>query len=135
MIRFEIDNIIGDDSHDGIKHFEMKGTHEKVIEECGMALYCIIYGFEKQYKDIEDKTGYIYIGNVREYFKNIMDLAELNAAGFHYDYEKGDLSEDEIQKLDSLFDNCLVFLSESEKEPPEIDKLFMDVRYKNPNPD
>lgn len=34
MIRIEIDQI--DDITDGIKHFEMKGIHEKVIEECGV---------------------------------------------------------------------------------------------------
>lgn len=127
MIRIEIDS-------DGIKHFEMKGTHETVIDECCMALYNIIYAFEKQYRDIEyPNTDCDYIGKVKGCFQEIMDCAELNAAGLHYDESKGDLSKDESQELDSLHDSCLIFLNEGEEDPPEIDKLFMDVRYKKPD--
>jgi hypothetical protein len=131
MIRIEIDS---DGTKDGIKHFEMKGTHERVIEECGIALYNIIYAFKKQYRDIEyPNTDFEYIGNVREYFQKIMDCAEMNAAGFDYDESKGDLSEDEIQQLDSLHNSYLIFLNDGKEEPPEVDKLFMDVRYKKPD--
>ena len=132
-IEFDIDKIDSGDLENGIKHFEMKGTHKKVVEECCIALYSIIYAFKRQYSEIENKTGYVHGLNVGELFKNIIDTVELSAAGFHYDKSTGDLSEDPRDTLDSLFDNCLVFLSESEKEPPEIDKLFMDVRYRKPD--
>lgn len=131
MIRIEIDS---DGTNDGIKHFEMKGNHERVIEECGIALYNIIYAFQKQYRDIEyPNTEFDYIVNVREYFQKMMDCAELNAAGFEHDESKGDLSEDDFQQLESMHDSTLIFLNEGEEEPPEIDKLFMDVRYRNPD--
>lgn len=129
MIRIEldIDKIDNGDLKDGM-HFEMKGTHKKVIEECGIALCSIIYAFKRQYSEIENKTGYVHGLNVGEHFKNVIDIAELFAAG--YDPRKSDSPEDPRDTLDSLFDNFLVFLSESEKESPEIDKLYMNVQYR-----